>query len=271
MMLSRSLLLHKLGALAVSIGVFALFSTFLWVATWYYLYPDYLFWLDGGFQGLRLVLAVDLILGPLIAFIIYNPDKPRRELILDIALVVMVQLSAMVWGCYQVWSQRPIAVVYGGDRFVPLMVDILEVQSKTPADLLGFSEQRPPLIYRREPQGREETMRFGVMVFKNFVHANAQVWLFEKFEPNRDRVFAGSDDVLRYLEGKLSKEWQGWLEDQGKQSGADYQLAFFQGRYGNAVLVFSRRGSYAGFLPLPGKIPALSKASVAPASADKPH
>lgn len=270
-MLSRSLLLHKLGALAVSVGVFTLFSIFLWSATWYYLYPDYLFWVDGGFQGLRLVLAVDLILGPLIAFIIYNPDKPRRELFLDIALVVMVQLSAMVWGYYQVWSQRPIAVVYGGNRFVTLTVDSVEPENKKPADLLDYSEQRPPLIYRREPQGKEEQTRFGIMVFKRFIHADAQVWLFEKFEPNRDRVFAGSDDVLRYLEGKLSKEWQDWLEDQGKQSGADYQLAFFQGRYGNAVLIFSRGGSYAGFLPLPGKIPAFSKVTVAPASVNKPH
>lgn len=270
-MLSRSLLLHKLNAMAVSLGVFAFFSTCLWLVTWFYLYPDYLFWLDGGLQGLRLVLVVDLILGPLIAFIIYNPDKPRRELLLDIVLVVMVQFSAMAWGCYQVWSQRPVAVVYGADRFVPLMVDILEVQKKTPADLLGFSEQRPPLIYRREPQGKEEKTRFGVMVFRNFVHADAQFWLFEKFEPNRAQVFADSDNVLRHVESKLNKEWKGWLADHGKPSGAEYQLAFFQGRYGNAVLIFSRGGSYVDFLPWPGKIPAVGKVPAAPASVNKAH
>lgn len=259
-MLSRSLLLHKLNAMAVSLGVFAFFSGSLWLVTRVYLYPDYLFWLDGGFQGVRLVLVVDLILGPLMAFIIYNPAKPRRELLTDIALLVAIQLSAMVWGYYQVWSTRPVAVVYGDNRFVAVTAGDIVLQNKTAADLRVYSARRPPLIYRREPQGLEESARLVSLMITRSIAPEAQVWLYEKFEPNRHHVFASSADVLRHVEKTMGKEWQDWLADQGKSSGADYQLAFFQGRYGNAVVVFATGGAYTGYLPWPGKLPAFEQA-----------
>lgn len=262
-MLSRSLLLHKLNAMAVSLCVFAFFSGSLWLATWFYLFPDYLFWLDGGFQGLRLVLVVDLILGPLMAFIIYNPAKPRRELLMDVALLGAIQLSAMVWGYYQVWSTRPVAVVYGDNRFVAVTAADIELQSKTAADLRVYSAQRLPLIYRREPQSLEEGARLVSMMLSRSIAPEAQVWLYEKFEPNRHHVFARSEDVLRHVEKNMNKEWQGWLADQDKPSGADYQLAFFQGRYGDAVVIFAGGGDYVGYLPMPGQVPAFKPASPA--------
>lgn len=265
-MLSRSLFLHKLNAMMVSLGVFAFFGGCLWLLTRLYLYPDYLFWLDGGFQGMRLVLAVDLVLGPLMAFIIYNPAKPRRELLTDIALLAVIQFSAMAWGVYQVWGPQPIAVVYGDDRFVAVIKDDIAPQHKTEQDLSDYSDLRPPLIYRREPQGKDEVAQFLGMMFQRDISPAAQVWLYEKFEPNREKIFARSADVLRHVEASMDKEWQAWLVAHRDDVAAGYQLAFFQGRYGDAVLVFAKGGGVVGYLPLTGKAPALGAQPLTPAS-----
>jgi hypothetical protein len=60
-----------------------------------------------------MVLAgVDLALGPLLTLIIANPNKNRRELTRDIAIIAMVQLLALGYGSVQLWSGRPLYYVF---------------------------------------------------------------------------------------------------------------------------------------------------------------
>ena len=64
-----------------------------------------------------LVLAVDVVLGPVITFIIFSPNKKRRELALDLALVVAVQLAALLYGQWTIAQGRPAWLVFNADRF----------------------------------------------------------------------------------------------------------------------------------------------------------
>jgi hypothetical protein len=54
------------------------------------------------------MVGVDVVVGPLITVIIANPRKPRRELARDIAMVVIVQLTALGYGTTTLWSGRPL-------------------------------------------------------------------------------------------------------------------------------------------------------------------
>jgi hypothetical protein len=64
-----------------------------------------------------LVLAVDVTLGPVITFIIFNPRKRRRELLLDMACVIAVQLAALGYGQWAIAQGRPAWLVFNADRF----------------------------------------------------------------------------------------------------------------------------------------------------------
>jgi hypothetical protein len=258
-MMSRDLLVHKLKALAVSLSVFAFFGGMLFLVNYGVLYPDFLFELDGGLQGLQLVLAVDLVLGPVLAFIIYNHEKPRREQLMDIGLVAIIQFSAMLWGSYQVWSQRPVAVIFGDGRFVSLTVDSLSPQEKTPEDLSVFSDREPPFIYRREPEGNDERGRMAYMMLKRFIHLEAQVWLFEPFDANHDKVFVASNAVQAWLESSAKDQWAAWRQQNESVLPERCRFAFFQGRYADGVLIFNAEGLYLGYVRLPGKMPAIDK------------
>ena len=254
-MMSRDLLVHKLKALAVSLSVFAFFGGMLFLLNYGVLYPDFLFELDGGIQGLQLVLAVDLVLGPVLAFIIYNPDKPRREQLMDIGLVAIIQFSAMLWGSYQVWSQRPVAVVFGDGRFVSLTADSIASQQKVPGDLQVYSEGEPPFIYRRDPVGPDEVGRMIRMMLVESVPPEAQVWLFEPYESSRDKVFTNSKAVRAYLETSFQEGWGAWRRANESVLPERCRFAFFQGRFANAVLIFNAEGLYLGYVQLPGKLP----------------
>ena len=58
------------------------------------------------------MVGVDIVLGPLLTLIIARSDKPRRVLARDIAVIVAVQLCALVYGTTSLWSGRPLYYAY---------------------------------------------------------------------------------------------------------------------------------------------------------------
>src|ERR1700690_287987 len=54
------------------------------------------------------MVCVDVVLGPTLTFIIANKNKPRRELVRDIGIIVVVQLCALVYGSISLWNGRPL-------------------------------------------------------------------------------------------------------------------------------------------------------------------
>jgi hypothetical protein len=56
--------------------------------------------------------GVDIVLGPLLTFVIARSSKPRRELVRDISMIVVVQLCALIYGTASLWSGRPLYYAY---------------------------------------------------------------------------------------------------------------------------------------------------------------
>ena len=73
--------------------------------------------LAGGRELFILVMAVDIVCGPLLTFVLYSPTKPRKEMLTDISLIVVIQLIALCYGIWTVWQVRPLFLVQEADRF----------------------------------------------------------------------------------------------------------------------------------------------------------
>lgn len=71
----------------------------------------------GGLELFVLVIACDLVLGPLISLVIYNPDKSRRKLVGDYICVGVLQVAALLYGLHVVVGTRPVFVVFAVDRY----------------------------------------------------------------------------------------------------------------------------------------------------------
>lgn len=245
-----SLVAYKLRAGLASFAVYVVFAAILAVLVYHYWFPGYLFWCDGGLQGLRLVLLVGFVLGPVLACIIVDPRKSRRALVFDIVVVALLQLGSMAWGLWQVREQRPVAVVYGSHRFISVAPGIMALQRETPQSLQRFSPQQPPLVFRRDPQTAAEKQRVAAMIFRMGFHPEAQAWLYQPFLPNAGRIFAQQAPILAHVRRHLQAEWDAWVRDRPQAAPEAYRLGFFEGRYGNALLVFSPAGALEGYLDL---------------------
>jgi hypothetical protein len=73
--------------------------------------------LSGGRELFILVITVDVICGPLLTLVLFNPAKPRYELVRDLTLVAIIQLMALGYGMWTVWQARPLFLVHEVDRF----------------------------------------------------------------------------------------------------------------------------------------------------------
>lgn len=252
-MSASPVLVHKLRAGVASLLVYLVFAAVLALLVSTAWYPGYLFWLDGGLQGLQLVLAVALVLGPLLAVVVFHPEKSRGKLQFDIAVIALLQVGSMAWGLWQTHQQRPVAVVFGSNRFISVAPAIMARQQETAATLARFSPDRPPLVYRRQPQTRREQLKMQSMVFRAGLHPEAQAWLYQPLEANLAQVF-GAQEVLRaFVLRQLGPDWAAWVGGRERTLPEDYRLALFEGRFGNAVLVFSPEGQLQGYLDLHGQ------------------
>jgi len=54
------------------------------------------------------MVCVDVVLGPTLTLVIANKNKPRRELVRDVGIIVVVQLCALIYGSVSLWSGRPL-------------------------------------------------------------------------------------------------------------------------------------------------------------------
>lgn len=62
-----------------------------------------------------LMLTIDLIVGPVLTFIVYK--KGKKSLKFDLTVIVLLQLCALSYGIYHVYAGRPVWIVYNVDRF----------------------------------------------------------------------------------------------------------------------------------------------------------
>ena len=110
---ARSSLKAALIHLGISCAI-ALLCAGLVFAVWYpYPYRE----IAGGRQLFSILVAVDVVCGPLLTFILFNPIKTRRELTLDLGLVALMQLAALGYGLWSMAQARPLYLAFEGDRF----------------------------------------------------------------------------------------------------------------------------------------------------------
>ena len=99
---------------SISLAVFAVL-VFLMMKIWY---PGDLFFMDGGWEGLKIIAPIDLILGPVLTLLFYRPWK--KSLKFDMAVIAAVQISALSYGVFSAYQQRTAAIVFAETRFETL-------------------------------------------------------------------------------------------------------------------------------------------------------
>lgn len=249
-MIGKPLLRAKARAVGIHFGLSLLaFAPVLFLIVFHW-YP-WPWFVDGGWQGVRIMVAVDLVLGPVLTLMVFNPAKSRRALLFDFSVIGLVQAGAFVWGVYAVHSQRPAAVVFFDGDFYSIEEKALKKQGETAAGVARRYGGKPPLIFAGDPRNDEEK---AALIQKGFdgLSEYEQTQLFRPFAENWEKVAAETrirtDAVATVPQAQAALDRLRAKHPQA--SAADVVVARFYGRHEEATLVFSAEGELLGTLPV---------------------
>lgn len=143
--------LAHVAASALVAGV----GTFVLVQLWY---PSPYAVLAGGLRLLMILIAVDVVLGPALTFVVASPNKRMRVLAGDLAVILAVQVGALGYGLYALAIVRPIGLVFEIRQM--RVVTAADVDSasvaKAPAELRALSWSGPRLMAVDKPTDPSE-------------------------------------------------------------------------------------------------------------------
>lgn len=95
------------------ISVFFAFILVLW--TFQIWYPSPLNQAVGVSQIFLMMIVIDVILGPLLSFIVYNQKK--KSLNFDLGIIIALQICALAYGIFNIEQGRPVWIAFNVDRF----------------------------------------------------------------------------------------------------------------------------------------------------------
>lgn len=91
-----------------------------------------------------MMLGIDVILGPLLTFIIAKKDK--KSLKFDLAVIVVLQLAAFIYGIYNIAISRPVYIAFDTIRFEVVQANNIPVESieqaSAPYNTLGWGKPK---------------------------------------------------------------------------------------------------------------------------------
>lgn len=104
----RAAIIH--GFVTSFLGLLAAVAVFL---VWY---PQSFAEMSRGAELFLLIIFVEVVLGPVISLVIFNPRKRRSELVRDYCIVGIFQMLAFFYGVHSVFISRPVFLVFVKDR-----------------------------------------------------------------------------------------------------------------------------------------------------------
>jgi hypothetical protein len=242
----------KVTGLHVAISLVILLGFLYFMLTQWYRTPY--FFADQGWSGVRIMIFVDLFIGPVITAIVYLPTKTRKALVFDFTTIAIIQLIALAWGGWLVYNERALAYVYYDSAFRPVITKQFNKQNISLGSLKALSPEKPPLIYRLPVKSREDGKIQIDLIRKGIMPAN-QYRFFRPLKEHLDKIFSFTLDIKTIANRNIVLRVE--LDKYLQETGNDLEKLYFlplSGRDKWIILIFNKQGDKVGHLYSPFKL-----------------
>ncbi len=223
--------IHLAGSI-LALLAFVSLLLFVW-------YPQPFFTLDASWSVIQIVAGVDVVVGPLLTFIIFKHGKPGLRF--DLTVIVMMQLSFLSYGVYVAYHERPLYAVFSVDRFTLVSSRHVDEDLAVPA-LTNSAWAGPTIVYTLPPVDADERSdMLGDMVKGERNDPALMPERYRLLQPHLPEVLARGIDVGAKAAGDPEKERriEGFLRAHGGTV-EDYAFLPVEGRKSDALLAFAR-------------------------------
>ncbi|PCJ32050.1 MAG: hypothetical protein COA90_04210 [Gammaproteobacteria bacterium] len=233
----------------------SIFSIVIFVLIFYW-FPAPYFNAGGGWQGLKIVAGVDLVLGPLLTLIIFDIKKTRTKLVGDLIVIAALQFSALAWGVTTIYNQRPVAVVFFEQSFLTVPAESLTKQGVDISSLKQFSDISPPLIYAKKPKDIEELMLMAKLSAEQALPPHHQINLYRSLAQNYDDVRTYQVDINQIItaNNEMKSDLMVILSESNTTI-TDYDYFPLRSKYYTIILMFTHDGELVNHIVVPLRKP----------------
>ena len=220
--------MYRVWAFLIHFGIsFVIFLALAYVLLFVW-FPDFFYQSDGGWEGMRIVIGVDLVMGPSLTFAVFKPGKPGLKF--DLTMIGLAQAICLAIGVYIIYVERPLALVYSEGRFYSMSADDYTEVGLAPPDLSQFPDRGPKRIVVKIPADVFEQSDFRTRLWKAQIPIRAAVDDYVALSEHMELAIEGGFDTAELRERDEGGEIERWLEDAGGEL-EDYAFVPFATRY----------------------------------------
>ncbi|WP_180048372.1 MULTISPECIES: TfpX/TfpZ family type IV pilin accessory protein [unclassified Acinetobacter] len=95
-------------------------------------YPGALASAEGVTYIILMLIIIDVIIGPALGFLVYKENK--KTLKIDLGVIIILQITALSYGVYNIAQSRPIWIVQAGSIFQVVRLNMIDVDSQERAE-----------------------------------------------------------------------------------------------------------------------------------------
>ncbi|WP_298607846.1 TfpX/TfpZ family type IV pilin accessory protein [uncultured Thiothrix sp.] len=189
---------QKLKASAFHLGISIFVVGLILTAIIFFWYPSPFLIISGLFNIILMLILIDVVLGPLLTFIVFK--KGKSSLKFDLFAIAVVQVLALSYGIYIIYQAHPLYIAYAVDRFTP--IDTSEV-SPAMARYDEFKKSKlsqPTIVYVKKPSDPAELSKVTIEALSGGADLDARPEYYEPIIKNTDEIFKNSFNLNKLLE-----------------------------------------------------------------------
>jgi len=214
--------------MAISLIIFFALS-YVIVEIWY---PDFFFAIDGGWEGIRIIIGV----GPVLTLVVFRAGKPGLKF--DLFCIGLLQTVCLTGGVYIVYSERPIYFIYYDKHFYSASTDTYTNYGLLAPDISG--QIQPVKVISRMPDNPIVEADLRRILFQDSI----PVWVYEPsyfpLDSYIDEVLSGGITESEIRQRDVNGELAQWFHKHGGEF-SDYVFIPIHSRYRDAFIGIDKK------------------------------
>ncbi len=206
------------------------------------------FWYPPRFLGITnfkdialLIISIDLVLGPLLTFVVYNPKK--KSLRFDLAVIAIIQISALAYGVNALYQTHPLYITYNHGKFNLIHANEVKPDNSKYEEFKISKFSSPKLAFAKMPEDLETQTEIILGVdLKGEPDIDKRTEYYEPYQKHMDTILKNSLDTVKLFDKKnLTPSSKAFLKRHGKKE--DYSYFALKGATGSAIIVLDKKSA----------------------------
>ncbi|MCF6191246.1 MAG: hypothetical protein L3J51_12275 [Cocleimonas sp.] len=183
---------HKLKASVIHLGLSILLVGLVIGSLLFFFFPQLFIGVSDFKEIAMIIISVDLILGPLLTFVVFQPKK--KTLVFDLSVIAAIQLSALTYGAYALYEVHPVYVTFNIDRFTLVSAKDAEPEKALHDEYKISKLTTAKLAFAKMPDDIEKRNDITLGAAMGGGDLDVHTEYYEPYENHIDQVLARSLD-----------------------------------------------------------------------------